>query len=214
MPDTRPTFMEDKQQLTRHYLTPAVGALLPFLWTVAGALIAGAIGASAAWMVRGDPLRAGVVVSSLAAGVIYVTSWTWWARKLDSLTRPVLPVVSSRIEIYLDNRRQILPSNVSVTPQELHKVATRIVGGANLSGRAMSGIMSPERFYAFQSELVRARLAEPRNPGNHKDGVRLTALGWEMFRAIASMPLPRPEVEDDIEVYRLYTQATQGGRDG
>jgi hypothetical protein len=201
--------LEDKSSLTRHYLTSAVGAQLPFLWTVTVALIAGCCAASVAFVVNGKPIEAGVVTASFAAGVTFVISWSWWARKLDSLTRPVMPIVASRIEVYLDNRHRILPATLSVTPQELHKLATRIMGGANLSGRAMAGIMSPERFYSFQSELVQAKLAEQRNPENHKDGVKLTPLGWDTMKAIAALPLPRAELDGEVEVYRLFTQATQ-----
>lgn len=201
--------MEDKSNLTRHYLTPAVAAGLPFLWTVSAGLLAGVTAASVAWVAGGNGLQAGVITASFAAGLTFVTSWSWWSRKLDSLTARAVPVATSRIEIYLDNRRKILPATVSVTPEELHKIATRIVGGANLSGRAMAGIMSPERFYTFQAELVQAKLAEPRNPNNHKDGYKLTPLAWDTFQAIAALPLPRPEMDGEVEVYRLFTQATQ-----
>ena len=203
--------MEDKTSLTKFYLSPAVAAGLPVLWTVSAAVLAGLIAASLAWSLFGwDPRRSAAAAAALTAGVVYTVSWSWWANKLAELSGRHLPLIASRIEIYLDGKRQILPSTVSVTPQELHKLAGRIIAGANLSGRAMAGIMSPERFYTFQAELVAAKLAEHRNEHNHKDGVKLTPLGWRTFQAIASLPLPRPELDGEIEVYKLFTHATQG----
>ena len=204
--------MQDKTSLTKFYLSPAVAAGLPVLWTVSAAVLAGLIAASLAWSLFGwDPRRSAAAAAALTAGVVYAVSWSWWANKLAELSGRSLPVTASRIEIYLDERSKILPSTVSVTPQELHKIATRVVNGVSFSGRQMAGIMSPERFYTFQGELVEAKLAEPRSISNHKDGVKLTPLCWDTFQAIAALPLPKPDTEDGLAVYRLFTQATQGG---
>jgi len=204
--------LEDKSSLTRFLLRPIVAAGLPFLWTVCAALIAGLSAAALGWTVGYHPGKSAAIAAALVAVVLYPTSWLWWANRLDSLSRPPKLTRPTRIEIYLDGGRQVRPSTLAATPDELHAVAVKLMAGARLSGRAMAGIMPTDRFYHFQSQLVEAKLARARS-ANNKDGVELTELGMRVFERLAA-PLPQAEAMGEWDVLSVIQHGTQGGDNG
>lgn len=186
-----------------------MAAGLPFLWTVGAALIAGLSAAALGWTVGYHPGKSAAIAAAAVAVILYPTSWLWWANRLDSLSRPPKLTRPTRIEIYLDGGKQVRPSTLSATPDELHAIAVKLMAGARLSGRAMSGVMPTDRFYHFQSQLVEAKLARARS-ANNKDGVELTELGMRVFERLAA-PLPQAEVAGEWDVLNVTHRAYRDG---
>jgi hypothetical protein len=193
--------MEDKSAITRHFLRSSVAAGLPFLWTVGAGLLAGLAAAALGWVVGFHPGKSAAFAAAVVVTICYPTTWAWWANKLEEINRPPKLSRQTRIEIYLDGGKQVRPSTLNATPDELHAIAVKLMAGARLSGRAMAGIMPPDRFYYFQSQLVEAKLAKARS-ANHKDGVELTELGKRVFDRLAA-PIPQAEAVGEWDVLNV-----------
>ena len=196
--------MEDKSTLTRHFLRSSVAAGLPFLWTVGAGLLAGMSAAALGWVVGFHPGKSAALAAAVVVTICYPTTWIWWANKLEEINRPPQLSRPTRLEIYLDGGKQVRPSTLTATPEELHAIAVKLMAGARLSGRAMAGIMPTDKFYLLQSQLVEARLARARS-ANGKDGVELTELGRRVFERLAA-PLPQAEGVGEWDVFTLNTQ--------
>lgn len=205
--------MEDKTSLTNHFLRSDVAAGLPFLWTVGAGLFAGYVGAVFGWTTGFDPMKSAALASAAAVLICYPRSWLWWVGKLEAINRGPQLSRPTRMEIYLDGGKRVLPSTIPATPQEIHAIARKAIAGVPLSGRAMASVMPRDRFYLFQAALVEAKLAAPRSD-NNKEGVRLTELGRRAFERIAAGPLPRAEVEGEWDVFTLAHTAHTGRDDG
>lgn len=205
--------MEDKTSLTNHFLRSDVAAGLPFLWTVGAGLFAGLAAAMLGWTVGFDAAKSAAAAAAVTVLICYPSSWLWWVNKLEAINRGPQLSRPTRIEIYLDGGKRVLPSTIPATPQEIYAIAKKAIAGVPLSGRAMASVMPRDRFYLFQAALVEAKLAAPRSD-NNKEGVRLTELGRRTFERIAAGPLPQAEVEGEWDVFTLIHTAHTGRDDG
>jgi hypothetical protein len=127
----------------------------------------------------GRPFVTFLITALTVALIVWFRLSSWVLHKLDLIPvkdpGPALIVVKSD-----DNRHQKLYQFRSVTDDEVEKVTRLVRRRGNLTQRSLATIIG-NRTDSFIDELLDRGLVEWKNPYEHREGMIITADGWELF---------------------------------